>query len=58
MQKRDLIVVDLELEAAVKRRHIHTDPLSRRGNEMTIDSLLEERWALAPREKVDENDQG
>jgi hypothetical protein len=53
MEKRDLVVVDVELADAVRRRGAHNDPLSRRGNEMTIDSLLDERLVLSPPKKKD-----
>jgi hypothetical protein len=53
MQKRDLVVVDVELAAAVRRRKRHPDPLSKRGQEMTIDGLLDERLQLTSSGKTD-----
>jgi hypothetical protein len=48
MQKRDLVVVDVELSEARRRRTTHTDPQSRYGNMKTIDGLLDERLILSP----------
>jgi len=48
MQKRDLVVVDVELADVARRRRNHTDPLSRRGTVPLIDKLLDERLELSP----------
>jgi len=46
MGVRTLLEVNRDLEEAVRRKGLHTDPASREGNRITIDGLLDEYTLL------------
>ena len=45
---RDLVVIDTDIAEALRRHAKHQHPLEKKFQSVTIDNLLDERFALSP----------